>query len=320
MHPLLSVLGLVAFASSAQAATPARVVRPAAHPAPFAFTVSATMPSVPASMPTYDIVATPRIPMETLEDVFGVSGIEAFDELGGGVAHVAEGNLHLYAYDFGGAAFHDLDNGFREEAIQPVSDDELWSVSEAVLADLGLFDDPIVTLEPGRTGRLLTEVHEGGGPVTASWTSMQSANWGVRVDGWETFGGGSEVTVYVGDEGLPVGLTSAVRTLDPTGDVTIDSPERALNRFLSTAAHTGRFSVLKTWTGGLTSVDFDRVTLGYWTSDLSSPSAVVVPTYEIHGIVTYAPAPGQTATTELIWYQPAAMGLSIPDLKVTAGR
>lgn len=290
-----------------------------AHPAhaPWAYTVSAQLPEAPATMAVYTIMPVDAdANLALLEDVFGVAGTPTFDADFGGVLHLRDVDQHAYAYDLGSMAYHDLANGFHEYRIHTVDTDTLWNESEALLADLGLFDNPFLQLAPYQTGEMVNQLHDGSGAVVDTWVSAQGATWKMTLDGWPTFGGGSEVSAYFGDNGMPVGLNSGMRTLQPAGEIEVMRADAALHSWLSFAARTGRWNINKVATPNLRGVDIQEVTLGYFLSDNAQADAAVVPVYQIKGVLTFSPDGDQTETADLIWYQPAAPGLVVPDFAI----
>lgn len=303
---LISVLAFGVLASSAWAVAPKTPLQ-----APWPYTISADFPEVPAMMQTYKVASQPVVTLETLKDVFGLTGTPIYGDDLGGMEKVSSGAAQAFSFDLGGAIY--IDGGNLEQKIQPASADQLWAESEALLEDLGLMQDPILAWQPDRVGERRVELHNGSGRVVSSWISGQAAAWKATVDGWQTFGGGSELDVLFGDQAAIIGLTAAPRVLIPTEEIVIDGPQKALSHYLAHATATGRWSILKTATPSLRHVDITDIQLGYWMSDISQKDPVVAPVYEIKGVITFG-AEGALQQTELCWYEPASASVNVPDL------
>lgn len=133
------------------------------------------------------------------------------------------GSTRLYAFDQGGSAFHDLGLMPGVARIRTVSEDELWRSSEALLEDLGLLDDDTLTLSPARIGGCTSERYGDDGAVVARWSCGQAASWDIAIDGWPSFGPGSDVTVRYGDQGVIFAFEETVRALSVAAEFPVIS-------------------------------------------------------------------------------------------------
>ena len=285
--------------------------------APWDYTLSAELPQGPATMPLYTVLASAPVSTGDLQDVFGITGTPEWVEFAGGVEIVTEGDAHLYNFDRGGSAFHDLGLAPGERRIRVVSDDTLWQTSESLLEDLGLLDLDVVGLQPDRTGGCTLERHDGQGALVDRYSCGQAVAWQQTLEGWPTFGPGSDVAVHFGDAGVVIGFESTVRSVVAGAEMELIPPRAALARALFEGSRTGRWNTLRSDTRGLVSVDIDSVELGYFVPDRNGSPDVLVPVYAIHAIAALDGSNGST-DAEILWYEPAVRGVALPDLAIPA--
>ena len=308
MNRATLVLSSVIFASVSMSAQAA---------APWPVKVTADMPDAPATMTAWITPAdAPVTSMEALQDTFGLMGIAAEEDAFGGLTHLVDGEIHAYVPTWGGAALHDIVYGGTESPIDPMSEGELWMTSDALLDDLGLFDVDGVEIVPAALGEHRVEVFDAQHRSQGAWTAHQVVSYEQLVDGYPAMGPGAEVRLVYGEDGLVTAMSHAVRELGEGVELTLDAPEVAVKRFLDRAGATGRWSLNKLATPGLTRVELTDVTLGYYAPSTMLANPVLEPVYEIRGTIYGA----KGALGELLWYEPAATGRRIPELRVNTRR
>lgn len=285
----------------------------AAPLAPWNYVISASLPDVPAFLPVYATGGTPAVSLADLQDVFGLTATPEWVDLLGGFEMVQDDQSRLYVFDRGGSAFHDLALMPGDRPIQTVGDDALWRSSEALLEDLGLLDNDLVTLSPARIGGCRAQRHTANGPVGAAYSCGQAASWAVAVDGWPTFGPGSDVTVRYGDGGTIVAFEEAFRELDVASELPVLPAADALATWMRVGAQTHRWNMLRTATPELESVEITSVELGYFMPDRLSAATYVVPVYAISAV---AHSGNGEPDANVLWYQPAVRGIEIPELEL----
>lgn len=301
----LTTLSVLSLAGTARAA------------APWPVRVSAAMPQVPTTMVAWTTEADePVTSLDDLSDALGLVGVPQDEDALGGFQHLVDDDTHAYVYTWGGAAVHDLVYGGTEDEIEPMSADDLWATSDALLDELGLFDVPGVDIEADRLGEHRIQAFDGQNHLLGSWIAHQVVTYTQQVDGYPTMGPGSEIRFVYGEDGLLTAFSHAVRELHEGPTLRIDSPEVAVKRYLDRAGATNRWNLYKLATPGLTRVDLTSVELGYYSPSTLETDPVLEPVYEIKGTIYGARGP----IGELLWYEPAGRGRSIPELDVSTRR
>ena len=281
---------------------------------PYPITVQADLTPSATRLPAFTVVpADAEAGLARLATAFDLRAPARPEENFGGLLHIAQGERHAYAYDQGGLVYHDIHKPAEDRLLSPASPETLWAESEALLSDLGLLDHPFVSVIPFATEDRTVERYDAQGNVVETWVNLQRASYTTTLEGLPCFGGGSDITVYLGDDGVVVGLTSALRELVPNGDVAVLSPAAAVEAWLAQAEQTGRLSVHRIGTPELQPPTRETAPRGPWMSPLAQPEAVALPTYALKGTITY----GAAQTAPFTWYQPAVAGTRIAEFAIS---
>ncbi|WP_437680765.1 hypothetical protein [Sorangium sp. So ce131] len=279
----------------------------------------ARMPDVPEQVTLYKVKkGAPVVDLRALEDAFDVRGAAETTADFGGVTHVRAGARHLYVYDGGGAAYHDVDRIGSEAPITPLSERHLWKDAHRRLGALGLLAAGPVSLVPGRAGVSEAGTMDPSGNTQKRWVTAQSVSFVQRIDGMPTFGGGNDVQIVYAGGGAIASLTSNVRPLEAIESLTIDRPEKAVGRYLDRAERTGRWNLIKAHIERVDRLEITDVRLGYYLPDASVPAKTAEPVYAVHGAAHGVDQSGAQTAIDVLWIEPAAPGRDIPSLQISA--
>ena len=194
--------------------------------------VDTALPDVPSTVrvfhPRYD---APVADLDSLQDDLGMVGVPQLEDVFGGMSHLIDGRRHLYVYDHGGAAYHDLDALKNRDPIAPRHPAVVMAEAEALVAAHGLDAVAGVDLLPAGVRASTATPVDAEGVRGVSHTTHQAAAFQQYIDGLPGFGGGAHVDVVYGRDGQLALFSHAVRSLDDGPELPVVSPEAAVDRF-----------------------------------------------------------------------------------------
>jgi len=285
--------------------------RPFEEFAPWPGEITAPAIEVPHEMPVFAVVLDqPLVDLEGLKSAFGVDGVPFPEEEFGGVWHLVDADKHLYLFRDGAADLHVLEVLETIDPMTPMEDEELWDRSQGTLSDLGLLEWGPVEVSPVRTGDLRMEITDGPGAGGAPWTTLRSAFWAQRIDGWPAFGPCSEIEVGYGRDRELAIFSHCMRRLEDVGRFVPDAPEVALERYLERARLEGYWTAYLTHLHSVESLEITAVTLGYWLPESGDAFNAAAPFYEIQGVFSGLDEDGSPVLTDMLWYEPALADLA----------
>jgi hypothetical protein len=282
---------------------------PATSPLDFAYTLSARLPEAPARMERYAVEpGADADQLDLLGALFDLSGPVVAEEALGGLLHAEGQGSHLYVYDHGGAAYHDLLLGNGEAPIRPMPEDWLWSEADALIASMDLFDRGPVSLVPDQAGAKVGERFGADGRSQGRFIAEQAVRYTQTVDGWPATGPGADLLLTFGEGGVITSFSHGVRALSPIGEAPIQSPAEAVATWARRAQRTGHYNQHLVATPGLEQVDVEQVDLAYFLPAPGVAIEEVEPVYVLTGTVHF----GQGQTADLLWLEPATRGAALP--------
>lgn len=281
----------------------------ASSPLDFAYTLRARLPEAPVMMERYAVEPGADLAqLDLLSAFFEIEGPAAAEEALGGLLHAEGEGSHLYAYENGGLAYHDLLLGNGEAPIQARSEDLLWAEADALLTDLDLFDRGPVSLVPDQAGAKVGERFGADGRSRGRFIAEQAVRYTQTVDGWPATGPGADLLLTFGEGGVITSFSHGLRALSPIGEAAILRPDEAVAAWARRAQRTGHFNQHLVATPGLDHVEVEQVELAYFLPAAGVAIEEVEPVYVLTGTVHF----GQGQTADLLWLEPAFQGGALP--------
>lgn len=275
--------------------------------------------SVAEQMGIYRVVTDePVLSMTAVQGAFGVEGLAEEPPEAPGVAHIEDDGVHVFFFPDGSAMFHDVERSTGEDPMIPLSEDEIWAASGSLLSELGLTELGPVALEEDVIGTHRIQEYDEDAVLQGEWIAHQSASYRQVIDGRAAFGPGAQVEMILDDGGDVVSFSHAVRRLELEQQVTVDTPDVALHRYVDRAAATGRWGLHRAAIAGVHQLDITGVSLGYYLPAPGASVTVVEPVYVFEGKI-YGDGEFETPTsTDLLWIEPAVEGRGLPTLDIPA--
>ncbi len=304
-------------AFSLSATVLAAVVAAPAVAAPWPVNVLVPLPGAPAQVRRYIVDEEPVLAMEDLAPVFALAGsTELVDDDEDPYQHHKDGVDHAYVYQQGGAVFHSTSVLGSESTISKRTNAQVWSSAGTLLTSLGINGYGSFTLTQGAIGKGEIINHKPDGTTVGPNLTHQMASYTVKLAGKMTFGGGSEITVVYGKNAKVAAFSHGLRNLTDGGLHPTTTAADALENMGERADLYNRFTVLKTGLDTVDHVDITGMAFGYYLPDLATFAETIEPVYEVKGIMYGFDEFGNTASVDLLWYEPALADGVLTDLNV----
>jgi len=251
------------------------------------------------------------IPIEVLQDVFDVHGDVNPALAPRGAKHCSKGDRHVLFAPDGPGEYTDTTRNHKRTQVTRVDHDILWDTSAALLKELDASDTTaLIQVVPER---ILEEPCKADAcdPFCMGSVGRQTVEYGLTIEGLETFGPGATVYIRFAGDDQVVGFSHAIRGLAPIRRERTLSPARAIRNWLE------RIDLGNQWT--LEGDDEQRperlevysIQLGYVVPEFGDHQGVVAPVYEIRARAFNMEDSTNPTVTAVTWYEPAVASAAL---------